>query len=43
MKKIALTLTSLFLLALLYSSCKSSHGTCPAYGKTDVKTTKVAA
>jgi len=42
MKKFTLTLASLFLLALLYSSCKS-HGTCPAYGKTDVKTAKVAA
>lgn len=34
MKKSAIALTALFLLVILYSSCKS-HETCPAYGKVD--------
>lgn len=32
MKKLLIASTALFLMAILYSSCKS-HGTCPAYGK----------
>ncbi len=39
MKKILIATTALFLVAILYSSCKS-HETCPAYGK--VKTQKTA-
>jgi hypothetical protein len=32
MKKVLIALTALFLVAILYSSCKG-HETCPAYGK----------
>jgi len=34
MKKILTVTAALFLMAVLYSSCKS-HGTCPAYGKVE--------
>lgn len=34
MKKIITVAVALFLMATLYSSCKS-HGTCPAYGKVE--------
>lgn len=35
MKKILIASAALFLMAILYSSCKSGHGTCPAYGQID--------
>jgi hypothetical protein len=38
MKKILLVTTALFLVAILYSSCKS-HETCPAYGSVDTENT----
>lgn len=38
MKKALIATTALFLVAILYSSCKG-HQTCPAYGKTQAKTT----
>jgi hypothetical protein len=34
MKKFLIASAALFLMAVLYSSCKS-HGTCPAYGQVD--------
>jgi len=43
MKKILIATTGLFLVAILYSSCKG-HQTCPAYGKVQQKnTTKIPA
>lgn len=36
-KKVLIATAALFLITLVYSSCKS-HETCPAYGK--VKSTK---
>jgi hypothetical protein len=42
MKKLVIALTSLFLLAVLYTSCKG-HETCPAYGEVETETgTEVA-
>ncbi len=42
MKKIIYSLVTLFVVTLLFSSCKS-HGTCPAYGKVQkTDTEKVA-
>ena len=34
MKKLLVVTTALFLVAILYSSCKS-HETCPAYGSVE--------
>lgn len=34
MKKVLIASATLFLIALVYSSCKS-HESCPAYGKVD--------
>jgi hypothetical protein len=34
MKKVLIASATLFLIALVYSSCKS-HESCPAYGKAD--------
>jgi len=39
MKKIALATSALFLMAILYSSCKG-HETCPAYGSVDTENTE---
>lgn len=36
MKKVAVILSIVFVLALLLSSCKT-HESCPAYGKADIK------
>ena len=36
MKKLLAATTALFLVAILYSSCKS-HETCPAYGSVDTE------
>ena len=36
MKKLTIATTALFLVAILYSSCKS-HETCPAYGSVDTE------
>ncbi len=36
MKKLMIAATALFLVAILYSSCKS-HETCPAYGSVEVE------
>ena len=36
MKKLIIATTALFLVAILYSSCKS-HETCPAYGSVDTE------
>ena len=38
MKKLLVVTTALFLVAILYSSCKG-HETCPAYGKVQTKNT----
>ncbi len=38
MKKALIAITGLFLVALLYTSCKG-HQTCPAYGKVQQETT----
>ena len=35
MKKVLIASATLFLIALVYSSCKS-HESCPAYGKADI-------
>ena len=42
MKKLVFTAAALFLVAILYSSCKG-HETCPAYGKVEVKSTETPA
>ncbi|MDF1673409.1 MAG: hypothetical protein P1U41_07870 [Vicingaceae bacterium] len=42
MKKIIFTITALFLVAILYSSCKG-HETCPAYGKVDSASNETSA
>ena len=36
MKKLMIVTTGLFLVAILYSSCKG-HETCPAYGSVDTE------
>ena len=36
MKKLMIVTTALFLVVILYSSCKS-HETCPAYGSVEVE------
>ncbi len=36
MKKLMIVATGLFLVAILYSSCKG-HETCPAYGSVDTE------
>ncbi len=36
MKKLLVVTTALFLVAILYSSCKS-HETCPAYGSVETE------
>ena len=36
MKKLMIAATALFLVAILYSSCKG-HETCPAYGSVDTE------
>jgi hypothetical protein len=38
MRKLILLSTSIFLVAILFASCKS-HKTCPAYGSVEAKTT----
>ncbi len=38
MKKVLIASATLFLIALVYSSCKS-HESCPAYGKADTSKT----
>lgn len=40
MKKLLFAATALFLVAILYSSCKG-HETCPAYGKVETKSNEV--
>ncbi len=39
MKKIVFAATALFLVAILYSSCKG-HETCPAYSKVESVSTE---
>jgi len=38
MKKLLIVTTALFLVAIIYSSCKS-HETCPAYGSVPTENT----
>ena len=40
MKKLLFTAAALFLVAILYSSCKG-HETCPAYGKVEAKSNEI--
>ncbi len=39
MKKIMIAASALFLVAILYSSCKS-HETCPAYGSVETESSE---
>jgi hypothetical protein len=42
MKKLLFVTATLFLVAILYSSCKG-HETCPAYGSVDVESNEIPA